>query len=364
MAVAAVALASPALAIGAGEAAAVSNGRFVFAPVSPKHVTSPRSSFYYEVAPGQVIQDSVELSNLTDSPQRFLIYAADAYNTPSAGTIAIRPDGSKSTGVGSWITLPVSSYKVPARTAATFTFVLRVPENVAPGDHVGGIVALDLSGTTPPVTGRSAVTVRQGIGLAVVVRVHGHLAPAATISGVGATVSEPALGPLAGRGRAVVRYQLTNTGNTVLNGSVAVHVTDLLGQVVERFPARSIVSLVPGSELSVVEPTWRSLALGPLTIVVSFTPSGSSAIEATGSLVVFPWALALVVVFVLVSVVGGASLGVVRRARRRRRERATETTPAKMARSGALGAHSAARSRKSLPRVAGGDGEGPKTGGR
>ena len=90
------------------------------------------------------------------------------------------------TGVDSWVSLPpgLLTVRVSAKTAdgpgqVIVPLTVRIPDNAAPGDHVGGIVvSLRSVGTNS--TGQDVVLL-QRVGTRVFIRVAGKLVPRASI---------------------------------------------------------------------------------------------------------------------------------------------------------------------------------------
>lgn len=298
-----------------------SGGSFAISPVSPANVATRRSDFRYQVKAGQEIVDSVQLFNFFGQPQTFELYATNAYNTHS-GAFALKPRGLLRAGIGAWTQLSSAQVTVPAQTAETVPFTMSVPADAQPGDYAGGLVALDVTGTQGA-SAASKVSLREGVATAVFLRVEGRLSPAATIGFLHAKVSVPSLAPLLGTSDAHIGVLVTNTGNTILRGSLGVQVRDALGHVVKRFDPVKLRELLPGSTVTVSEPAWRQLpAIGPEHVQATLDATGLHVVRAAASFWVLPWgivagvgALAALLLVVLVLLV---RLFVTKVARRRR----------------------------------------------
>ena len=127
-----------------GAAQAGDNGSWAVTPTPPDVATpTPRDYFVLEGTPGSVIKDQVRITNFTDKPITFQLYGADAYNTAQGGFFALQGLDEPQVDVGAWVTLPVTKLTVAPRTQADAPVRIRIPENATPGDHVGGIVALE-----------------------------------------------------------------------------------------------------------------------------------------------------------------------------------------------------------------------------
>ena len=100
-----------------------------------------RDVLQYNVVGGQLICDSVALSNSSTHAITVQLYPADAYNIADGGAFAFTAFKDKPKDVGTWIKLPITRVTVPAGRAANIPIVVRVPTNVIPGDAAGGVVA-------------------------------------------------------------------------------------------------------------------------------------------------------------------------------------------------------------------------------
>lgn len=316
------ALTGVALAVGAislvvpvGTAGAITTANDALQPVSLPNSTTPRSDFTYALRPGQNLTDEVALSNFTDQPQSFLLYGADGYNVQAGGGFALRPRGYHNVEVGTWVTLVTSTYTLPPRTSAAFPFEVRVPLNASPGDHVGGVVALNVA-STPAASGKVTFKIRNGIAVAIYVRVSGPIHPGVTVTRVGALTSEPALAFANGDSRASVFFTIENIGNVDLRGTATAKATDVFGRTVKTFRPVKLALITPGAIFTVIEPVWKSLpAAGPQHVVVRFVTDKAGTATAADILWIIPW----VIIAVLAAIILGIVFWRLRRRRRRRR---------------------------------------------
>ena len=289
-----------------------------FVPLSQSANFLSRSAVHLLAGPGQTVSDTAVLTNYSSNTLDFDVYGSDAYNTKRLGVFTLNPPNVKPTDVGSWINLPVNQYNLPPKTTTEFHFEVKVPINATPGDHAGGIVALNLAPNTTPQSGTS-VAVQRGEGIAVYVRVPGPLHPGVAAANVGATYSSSPLG--FGSSWAQVHYQVVNTGNEVLNGKVQASATDIFGSTVHTFKPVAITALIPGQREGVIEPKWNGLPFaGPVHLKIVMT---TTAVKSTGQAQfwIVPWLLILIVVLVLLA------LFLWWRRRRRRKRLANEKPP-------------------------------------
>ncbi|MHB8499142.1 MAG: hypothetical protein ACYDES_14400 [Acidimicrobiales bacterium] len=285
-------------------AAAVALPTFSFSPVSQPGAIAPRGDFRYDLRAGQTINDSVVLTNETSQLQDFQIWPTDGYNTTVGGAFALRPLGYPMTGVGTWIDthLGTGVYGLPGNSSVTINFSLTVPANATPGDHAGGIEALNVTPVPQPTGGPAHFIIHRGIATAVFVRVAGPVRPSAAVSNISVVSSVPALG--FGNRQATIKFQVENTGNTLLAGEAVVTVTDLFGRTVKTFRPISIQAFVPGGRFTAIEPVWHNLPLfGPETVHVKVTSPGMAAATGQATFWIFPWLLVLIVLVLLALIV-------------------------------------------------------------
>jgi hypothetical protein len=264
-----------------------------------------RASFHYTLAPGTTITDALVLANPSAQEQTFRIWSADAYNTTLGGALALRSDGYPMTQVGKWITLPTggADYGVSPGQEVILNFALTVPPNAIPGDHVGGIEALDI--TAPPGPGAGTrLLVHEGIGVPIFITVPGARHPSAAVTVVSTTDSVPWLAFVNGSSQARAGYQVENTGNTILRGKVHVWATNIFGQTVKTFPDSVIGNLLPGEVAAFPEPLWHHLPIaGPQTVHVTFSPIGAEVATGSATFWIVPWLLIILILAALAFVV-------------------------------------------------------------
>jgi hypothetical protein len=300
-------------------ASAASNGKWALLPYSPDSGSgAARSNFSFEVKPGQTITDKVSLFNQTDAPISFRLYGADAYNTTPGGGFALRNPDDKKLGVGAWVSTAVSDYTMAPQTRTDIPVTITVPVDATPGDHAGGIVALNINPEETRKAGNATYNVKRAVGVRVYARVAGPLKPAIDLANVHLATDAPLLTPLAGTGSAKLGYTLVNTGNTRVAPKIHIEISDAFGRTVRTFDNKKVPELLPGGRVTVIQP-WASLPILGVhyTAKVTATADGAHAVAESSAWVV-PWVLILL----LVLIVGGWYL-----LRRRRRARPRPPSP-------------------------------------
>lgn len=292
--------------------------------VLPSSADGPdkRSTFSYtNIKPGTVIHDFVGVTNYSDQPVTFNVYATDAFNTAS-GSLGLLPAEQKPTDVGSWVTLNKTSVTIPPGDRKNESFSVTIPSTAAPGDHTGGIIAsVDLAATNKTGT---TVKVNPRIAVPLYLRVAGTAQAALTIESV-STSYRDTFNPLGGS--ADVTYTVHNTGNIRLHLTQEVTATGLFGFTVARAHPSAVEDLLPGSTHPVTVHLARVFPLGPMTLHITGTPAEVAGLPPTPkkpeavSFSVSVWATPWLILLVLLVLVGGFFGGRwLLRVRRRRRD--------------------------------------------
>lgn len=220
-----------------------------------------RDVLQYNVVGGQVICDSVTLSNSSEQAITVQLYPADAYNIADGGAFAFTAFKDKPKGVGTWITLPVTRVKVPAGRAANIPIVVRVPTDVNPGDVAGGVVARDTKVRQGESVGNVNVGVRAGVGVRLYAQVAGLLHPKLSLTKLSLHLEGGFKGSIHA-GSATVSYQVANSGNVRLSPQS----TGTLKTRTRTFPlaTHQFNELLPGSKPKVVTEKVKGLGWGSL----------------------------------------------------------------------------------------------------
>ncbi|MFE9254673.1 WxL protein peptidoglycan domain-containing protein [Streptomyces sp. NPDC006879] len=305
---------------GCWSARAADNGTWSVYPTPPKDTSSPtsRAYFFHQGEPGTTIEDRVTLANSSNRPLTFQVYATDAVNTPVGGAFALLPVESEAKDVGRWLSLPKEvtrdTVTVPPRSHKDVPFTLKVPEDASPGDHVGGIVALNTEVEGIEQQGKVKVGVKRSVGARVYVRVPGPVTAAVGVEQVRIRRGAPLL-PWTQDARATVSYTLVNRGNAVVSPRVSFRATGVFGHEVLRREARDLpLALLPGQRVSLTE-LWSDapqLDRVTLHVTVSAADHPEAGESARARFLAVPWP-AVGVLMVLLGV--GCGLWVLQRRR-------------------------------------------------
>ncbi|MFJ4774953.1 WxL protein peptidoglycan domain-containing protein [Streptomyces sp. NPDC088762] len=303
----------------AAPATAADNGTWGVFPTPPAGAPmTDRGYFFHQGAAGTTVSDSATILNSSDKDLTFQVFATDAVNTPAGGAFALLPVETKPKDVGAWITLPpdtATTVTVPAKGRKDVPFTVKVPADATPGDHVGGIVALNTAVEGVQQEGKVQVGVKRSVGARLYFRVPGPLTPGLSVEDVRVSRSAPLL-PWVEDARATISYALVNRGNVVIEPKVTVSAEGLFGREVLKRPARELkLSLLPGQRIELTEP-WPDAPQSDWVTVrirAGATAHPELVTESATDFVAVPWPA---VGLVLVLTGAGTALLVLRRRRR------------------------------------------------
>ena len=233
-----------------------------------------RKQFGYTINPGGRVDDDVVISNHGTGPLR----------------VRLRVSGLR------WVRVRRDDATVQRGESIDVPFALALPDDAAPGDHAGGIVAE---------AGGSQAEVR------VRLRVAGPLKPSLAVEQL--RIDYAGTPNPFGKGDATVSYTIHNTGNAILTARQTLSVSGPFGRwAVKAGRIADSPTLLPGGTFKVtvplhgVTPALRSKAtvsLVPLLTDAAGSTAPLAAIEASAHAWTVPWSLLLLVVVVLCGLV-------------------------------------------------------------
>lgn len=186
-----------------------------------------RISLRHVIEGGAEAGDLLALTNFSDRPATFAVYASDGTVSPD-GNFDVLPSDEAPVGGGAWITVgPVEGstaraeggvvLEVAAGATVLVPLLISVPSNATPGDHPAGVVA-------ELVQGGGGVQLSSRVGVRVHLRVAGDVVAALVPESVTATYT-PSWNPFSG-GTVTVTVAVANAGNVRLGAET---VTSLEG---------------------------------------------------------------------------------------------------------------------------------------
>ncbi len=101
--------------------------------------SSNRSWYSFEEPAGGSATDTIVLRNTSNSEANVKIYAVDAFNN-TAGSFVLSNTEDEQAGVGKWTVIEKNEVKIAPNDSREIDFVIKLPDNVAPGQYFGGII--------------------------------------------------------------------------------------------------------------------------------------------------------------------------------------------------------------------------------
>jgi hypothetical protein len=195
---------------------------FAVAPVT----ATADGYFVLASTPGAVLERSVKVTNVGDSAGRVRLYAVDATTGRTTGAVYLGPDRPRQ-DVGAWIALQQVGLRLAPRESKTIAFTVRVPQQARGGQHLGGIVADNVSLTKEKPT-------KKGDG-SFKINLHHLTITAVQVDLPGKPVNSIAIGGLRADGRPgyqSVLVALASRGNQMIKPTLAIQVKDDSGKKV------------------------------------------------------------------------------------------------------------------------------------
>lgn len=264
---------------------------------------SGRQNYRYAVEPGDRLEDALVVANNGSAQVDLALYAADAFTT-DAGQLDLRTREQAPTGVGAWLGMDVTAISLDPGESAEIPFTLAVPDDAAPGDHMGGIVTTTASTSTGTEPERRAA-------IRVQLRVGDTFLPGMSVENLSVDHSGDPLGT----GLATVTFTLRNTGDTILAAEQSITVAGPFDAFrVAAEPVDASPALLPEESWTVTVPVRDVPPTGLLTATVAVTPLYTDAAGSTGPLAVvehtangwaIPWLPLLLVLGICALVVVG-----------------------------------------------------------
>ncbi|MFD9453096.1 WxL protein peptidoglycan domain-containing protein [Streptomyces sp. NPDC059985] len=276
-------------------ATAADNGTWGVFPTPPAGAAmTDRAYFFHQGTAGTALADSATILNSSDKELTFQVFATDAMNTPSGGAFALLPVESKPKDVGAWIALApeaATTVTVPAKGRKDIPFTVKVPADATPGDHVGGIVALNTAVEGVRRDGKVQVGVKRSVGARLYFRVPGPVTAGLSVEDVRVTRSAPVV-PWLGDARATITYTLVNRGNVVVEPRVTISAQGLFGrEVLDRAAKATGLVLLPGqrAELSEAWPDAPQLDWVDVKVSADATAHPDLRSESGTDFLAVPW---------------------------------------------------------------------------
>jgi len=209
-----------------------------------------RAYFKPVLAPGASATHHVVVTNLDAVPLHLLINSVDGLTGQTSGSVyANRQDPVAK--AGTWLAPSSSSITIAPHATATVAFIIRIPRDATPGDHLAGIAFENTATNSSGGSFAVKQIIREVVG--VLVRVPG---PASESMSIGSL----ALQSLPGTSFASVIVNLTNTGQLLCKPELTVAMQGPNGSA--RTVTRTLDTVLPGDTIAYPLPWPASLAAG------------------------------------------------------------------------------------------------------
>lgn len=211
------------------------------------------SYFIFDSKPGTIITSHVRVTNSGTAKGSASLYPVDATTGQTSGAVYLNQNDPRK-DVGSWLRLSVQQVTLNPGQSQVVSYQITIPATVRPGQHLGGIVAENLTQSSSPQS-NSAIQIK---------------VKNLTIVAVQINLPGTAIEQLAGTGVQAGgehSYQellvgLSNTGTVMLKPEGTLQVTDAQGQVVKNMSLK-LDTFLPQTAINYpVAITGKALGVG------------------------------------------------------------------------------------------------------
>lgn len=234
--------------LGALPAHGIEDGGIGGKPANPRP-DNPRSTsiFVYELQPGEVRHDEVQVINNTASEKTLLVYAVDS-QIASGGAFSCAQKIDEPLSVGAWITLAKNEVTVAPNSFQNVSFTVNVPQSASAGESNGCIVVQDAQRSATSENGGITLSFRTAIRVAITIP--GEISKNLAFTGL-------TIKPIENQ-KLRLSAGLKNNGNVSLDSDLRVVVQTLFGSPLKT--AGGVFPVLARSEASfnfeVDEPFW------------------------------------------------------------------------------------------------------------
>lgn len=201
-----------------------------------------KSYFVFSSKPGQVVKSSIRVTNTGTAMGTASLYPVDATTGQTSGAVYLNQNDPRS-DVGAWITLSTPQVTLKPGQSTIVAFQTHVPSTVRAGQHLGGIVAENLTqngGSQTQGNSPFHINVKSLRIIAVQVNLPGVLIEQLAATGVQAGGSN---------GYQQLFIGLSNTGNVMLKPAGTLQIANAQGRVVKKL-ALNLDTFLPQTSIN------------------------------------------------------------------------------------------------------------------
>jgi len=184
-----------------------------------------QSYFVFDSKPGIVVKSSVRVTNTGTARGSVSLYTVDATTGQTSGAVYLNHDDPRK-DVGAWMTLGARQLTLNPGQNQVVSFEVAIPSKVRPGQHLGGIVAENLTQSSSQ-QNNSAIQIKVKNLTIVAVQVNLPGTSVEQLVGTGVQAGGD-------NGYQQLLLGLSNTGTVMLKPSGSLQVANAQGQVVKN----------------------------------------------------------------------------------------------------------------------------------
>lgn len=220
------------------------------------------SYFIFDSKPGIHITSRVRVTNTGTVKGSVALYPVDAATGQTSGAVYLN-QGDPRKDVGAWISLASSQLTLNAGQSQIVSFQVAIPGTIRPGQHLGGIVAENLTESSSPQSNSAIqIKVKNLTIIAVQVNLPGTSIEQMAASGVQAGGQN---------GYQQLLVGLSNTGDDMLKPSGTLEIADTQGKVLKHFSLK-LDTFLPQTAINYpVTVTGQGLAAGTYQATLDLT---------------------------------------------------------------------------------------------
>jgi hypothetical protein len=218
---------------------------------NPDPYTGNQSWFVYTRNPGDIINDIASIKNFGDQEATVEIYPVDAV-TSTGGSFILKFDHEDQYGIGDWTKIDQKEINIKPGERLDVPFAINLPEELPPGQYVGGIVIEYGSQQNGSAAGKcvaasgcenSFVTVKTRVGARIYITVPGSVEEKVAVTDFNFFTT------ITGQPR--FKFRIENDGNVVYQPVAKIEIRDSNGKIYDSF-SKSLGTVM---SKSVTEPT-------------------------------------------------------------------------------------------------------------
>lgn len=243
--------------------------------------------------PGDIINETIRVSNKSDSPQSFGIIIEDFSSAGEEGHVVLEEEETDTLySLKSWIEPSSNNIVIQPNEEVSYPFSIIVPKDAEPGGHYASLL-FQIGGE--PIEG--VTNVQHRIGSLILLRVSGNVEEKGEVVSFSAP-SYSKSGPI------IFELRVKNDGTTHIRPNGTVIITNLFGKKVEELPLNGL-NVFPGV-IRKMETEWTReniLGIYTATLVATYGQQNLPLTAATRFTVVSPFTGTLIIVGTIAGII-------------------------------------------------------------